>query len=31
MGQNTIECQTEAIIEKVDTSGKIREYRDYGI
>ena len=31
---NTIECQTEAIIEKVDSidaSGKIREFRDYGI
>ena len=31
MAQNSIECQTESIIEKVDASGKKREFRDYGM
>ena len=31
LAQNTIECQTESIIEKVDSSGKKREFRDYGM
>ena len=31
MAQKTIECQTQNIIEKVDASGKKREFRDYGM